>query len=293
MLRQVIVFAFLVFDCYNSVTMLAVESSDQREAPLVSVLICSYNAEKFVEATVRSVMNQTYRNLEILVLDNASSDETVVMLEGMRREDARITVYASRENLGAYGGLNYLLDRARGKYIAIQDHDDIWHTDKIKLQVGFLERSADHVGCGTAIINHYQKQNVFLLRRQPAICTVAWHTSLVFRNSGFRYNSEARVGNDFSFMKKVLCGNSRYLYNFDKPFVLRTIRADRSNLSTKWISLKNLKDILSVRMGMVDKLALLNRLFLPDWLADYVILRILLRKNLLSRGDLQKYFPSE
>ena len=84
--------------------MLAVESSDQRDAPLVSVLICSYNAEKFVEATVRSVMNQTYRNLEILVLDNASSDETVVILEGMGREDARIKVYAGRENLGAYGG---------------------------------------------------------------------------------------------------------------------------------------------------------------------------------------------
>ena len=63
MLWQVIVFAFLVFDCYHRVTMLAVESSDQREGPLVSVLICSYNAENFVEATVRSVMNQTYRNL--------------------------------------------------------------------------------------------------------------------------------------------------------------------------------------------------------------------------------------
>ena len=109
------------------------------DVPLVSVLICAYNAEKYIEATIRSVMTQTYRNLEILVLDNNSSDGTVGILEGLKREEAETAALRREEELGAYGGLNYLLERAAGTYIAIQDHDDIWHPDKIARQVEFLE----------------------------------------------------------------------------------------------------------------------------------------------------------
>ena len=206
------------------------------DVPLVSVLICAYNAEKYIEATIRSVMAQTYRNIDILVLDNNSSDRTVAILEELKRQEARLRLYGGKKNLGAYGGLNYLLERAAGTRVAIQDHDDIWHPDKIARQVDFLEKNHAYAGCGTAIVNHYEEYGTFLLRRRHAVSRIAWHTSLVFRNAGLRYNARLKIANDFLFMKHVLCGKGKRIYNLEEPYVLRTIRADGSNLSAKWIS---------------------------------------------------------
>ena len=98
--------------------------------PLVSVLVCSYNAEQFIESTVQSVLGQTYKNIELLVLDNASTDTTVNLLEQIQKADSRLIIIASKTNHGAYPGLNLLLEKAKGTYIAINDHDDIWHSEK-------------------------------------------------------------------------------------------------------------------------------------------------------------------
>ena len=246
------------------------------------MLICSYNAQEFVEATIRSVMNQTYGNLEILVRDNASSDKTMGILEKLGGEDSRIKVYGGRENLGAYGGLNYLLDRGKGKYIAIQDHDDIWHSDKIRRQIEYLEQHTDYVGCGTAIINYYEKYDTYLLRRQPTIANIAWHTSIVFRNTGKRYAGSIRIANDFDFMRNILCHGNRLICNLKDPLVLRKIRASGTNLSSKWITAGNIKDIFLVRISLKDKLPILCRLILSERLFDGLILRFLLRRNVVS-----------
>lgn len=264
-------------------------TSDPKQ-PLVSVLICAYNAEGFIEATVRSVMAQTYGSLEILVLDNDSSDGTMEILGGLREEEPRLRLYAGKKNIGAYGGLNYLLERATGTYVAINDHDDIWHRDKIAKQVGFLEQNQDYAGCGTAIVNYYEKYDTYLLRRQPEVSCLAWHTSLVFRNSGVRYNVKTKVANDFFFMKQILCRGGRRIRNLKEPCVLRAIRADRSNLSTKWISFRNLKDILGVNINTFDRLAMLYRLLLPGKVADCLMLKVFLRKNVRRAGDMRRHF---
>lgn len=254
--------------------------------PLVSVLICSFNAEKFIESTVRSVMNQTYRNLEILVRDNASSDKTMGILEKLGGEDARIKVYAGGENLGAYGGLNYLLDRATGKYIAINDHDDIWHSDKIRRQVQFMEQNGEYVGCGTAIINHYEKYDIYLQRRQPRVSSIAWHSSLVFRNTGKRYDASVRIAGDFDFMKNILCENRKLIYNMSDPLVLRRIRANKTNLSSLWINFGNMADLVFVRIPIADKLPLLCRLLLSNTFFDYLAVKLFFRKNLLTEAEM-------
>ena len=260
------------------------------DVPLVSVLICAYNGERFIEATIGSVAAQTYRNLEILVLDNNSSDGTMGILEGLKRQEARLRLYGGKKNLGAYGGLNYLLERAAGTYIAIQDHDDLWHPDKIARQVAFLEGNHTYVGCGTAIVNYYEKYATFLLKRQRTISRVAWHTSLVFRNAGLRYNARAKAANDFLFMRHVLCAGGKRIYNLEEPCVLRTIRADGSNLSTKWINTGALGEIVRARIGTLDKLALLSRLVLPARLADFLVLKVLLRKNIRSETQVTRDF---
>ncbi len=255
--------------------------------PLISVLICSYNAEKFIGATLRSVLNQTYEHLEVLVLDNRSQDGTVGVVEGLQWGEPRLKLYRGEENLGAYGGLNYLLDEAAGKYIAVNDHDDIWHPDKIERQVKFLEENPEYAGCGTAMVNHYERHDVFVVRRQPVTSNVAWHTSLMYKKSEARYDASLRVATDFHFMKHILCAGGKLIYNLPEPYVLRRLRADGSNLSDKWIHPGNAMDIMRADIRVFDKLCLINRLVLPGRLVDYLLVKLFFKKAAVNRETMQ------
>src|SRR5680860_1452252 len=101
--------------------------------PKVSVLICTYNAQKYIETTLQSILDQSYTTLEILILDNNSTDHTLDILQ--KFTDKRIQIFPSKKNLGPFGGLNFLLEKSIGEYVAIQDHDDIWHPEKIEKQI--------------------------------------------------------------------------------------------------------------------------------------------------------------
>ncbi len=253
--------------------------------PLVSVLICSHNAEKFIASTLTSVLNQTHCNIQILVLDNDSSDETVKVVQDLAHPSAplltapveygpSVRLIVGKKNIGPYAGLNLLLKQAKGKYIAINDHDDIWHQEKIEKQVLFLETHKEYVGCGTAIINWYEKYAASVYRARNKKDAIAWHTSLVFKNDGYRYNTSIPLGGDFYFMGKILCGNKRLIYNFEEPMVLRRIFNIKRNLSSVWMSQFSLKDLLKLDLPITDKIAIFNRIVLPRDLVEWIIVKM-------------------
>ena len=109
--------------------------------PLVSVIIPCYNAEKYVEEAIRSIMTQTYSNLEIIVTDDCSSDNTLMILETLAAEDSRIKVIKNEKNLKIVKSLNNMIEVAQGKYIARMDADDISLPERIEKQVSFLDSS--------------------------------------------------------------------------------------------------------------------------------------------------------
>ncbi|PIY69220.1 hypothetical protein COY90_01670 [Candidatus Roizmanbacteria bacterium CG_4_10_14_0_8_um_filter_39_9] len=252
--------------------------------PLVSVLICSYNAERFIESTLKSVLNQTYKNIEILILDNASTDKTVSIIQSLTHPNAAIPTSQVRigpsirliqgeKNRGAYPGLNFLLAEAKGKFIAINDHDDIWHPEKLKRQINFLQKNIKYIGCGSSIINRYEAYDKYIFRSQPEDAKVAWHTSLMFRNNGYRYDTSIKVATDFYFIKNILCGNDSSIYNFQEPLVLRRIFKGTGNLSGQWMKTVSFKDIFKLKIGLPDKLALLNRSLLPQEWVEWVAMK--------------------
>ena len=118
-------------------------------SPLVSVIIPCYNASKYVEQAVRSVMEQTYQNLEIICCDDCSTDNTLEILEKLALEDSRITVVKNDSNLKIVKTLNKLIGLATGKYIARMDADDISLPERIEKQVEFLECNSEYAMCGT------------------------------------------------------------------------------------------------------------------------------------------------
>ena len=255
---------------------------------LVSVLICSYNAEAFIESTVNSVLGKTYKKIELLILDNASSDNTVQILKNIKKKDSRLVIFTKKENVGAYPGLNFLLDKAKGSYIAINDHDDIWHSEKLSKQISHLEKNRVYIGCGSAIINWYEEYHKGILRKQPKVYSIAWHTSLVFRNEGFRYDISKKVGTDFIFMQNILCKGGKKLYNFPEPYVFRRIWRGQKNLSSTWIKKINFFSIGLLNIPLFDKMALYGRKLLSASFVENAILYIFQRGDILEKNTMKK-----
>lgn len=119
--------------------------------PLVSVIIPCYNAQKFVEKAVRSIMEQTYTNLEILCCDDCSTDKTLIILQKLSQEDSRVKVIKNEQNLKIVQTLNKLVYLSSGKYIARMDADDISLPNRIEKQVEFMEKNVDVGICGCNI----------------------------------------------------------------------------------------------------------------------------------------------
>ena len=86
--------------------------------PLVSVLICAYNAAPYVKESLTAVINQTYRNLEIIVVEDGSTDDTLSILQDFARQDSRIRIVQNEQNMGFISSLNIGLEHVHGKYIA-------------------------------------------------------------------------------------------------------------------------------------------------------------------------------
>ena len=103
-----------------------------RTAPLVSVIMPAYNAEKYIEEAVSSVLSQTYKNWELLILDDCSSDCTAEIAEYFASLDTRIRLLRNPQNMGVAKTRNRGFDIAKGEWIALLDSDDVWHSDKLE-----------------------------------------------------------------------------------------------------------------------------------------------------------------
>lgn len=106
---------------------------------LVSILTPTYNTEKFIRATIESVQNQTYQNWEMILVDDASTDETAKIISDFADKDSRIKLFKLSKNSGNGFARNEALEKATGKYIAYLDADDLWSSTKLEKQIQFLK----------------------------------------------------------------------------------------------------------------------------------------------------------
>lgn len=127
---------------------------EARDRVLVSVVMPAYNAERFIEDAVRSVQAQSFRDWELLVIDDGSTDRTVEIVRELARQDERITVIRNESNLGVAKTRNRGFDLSRGAYVALLDSDDLWYPEKLERQIALArEENADVVYCSYGIID--------------------------------------------------------------------------------------------------------------------------------------------
>ena len=121
---------------------------------LVTIGIPVYNVALFIEHTLKSVLNQSYTNFELIITDDGSADNTVEVIRSFN--DPRITLIVDDENHGISYRLNQQIDLAKGKYFVRMDGDDLMFPDRVEKQVRYLEEhpDVDVVGAGAVIINN-------------------------------------------------------------------------------------------------------------------------------------------
>lgn len=114
---------------------------------LVTVITCVYNTPlDYLKEAVRSILGQTHQNFEYFIVDDCSEND---LFRDALFDDSRITIIRLKENSGPSVARNVAIDRAKGKYIAIMDSDDVSLPDRFEKQIAFMENNPDVVACGT------------------------------------------------------------------------------------------------------------------------------------------------
>lgn len=124
--------------------------------PTVSIVMPAYNAERFIEESIRSVIGQTYEDWELLVINDCSSDSTDTIIKKLATEDDRIKLIDNEKNLGVADTRNKGFDMCKGSYIALLDSDDVWFSDKLERQLILAkETGADIIYCSYKMIDEH------------------------------------------------------------------------------------------------------------------------------------------
>jgi glycosyltransferase involved in cell wall biosynthesis len=145
---------------------------------LVSVIIPAFNAARTVERTASSALNQTYSKIEVLVVDDGSTDETAEIVRRMAALDGRLTLL-QKSNGGLVSARNYAIEHARGEFIAPLDADDLWHRDKLKKQVAAMQDDIGLVYCWSRAID---EQDRVLFDLPPCSLRGDVYAALVIKN---------------------------------------------------------------------------------------------------------------
>jgi glycosyltransferase involved in cell wall biosynthesis len=113
----------------------------KKDKPLVSVVLAVYNRERYVAEAIESILTQTYSNLELLIVNDGSTDKSDLIIKQYMKKDKRIKYISSKTNLGQSGARNVAICQAHGDFIAISDSDDLCMKNRLKTQIDYYKKN--------------------------------------------------------------------------------------------------------------------------------------------------------
>jgi glycosyltransferase involved in cell wall biosynthesis len=223
--------------------------------PVVSVIMPAYNVESYVEDAIRSALAQTFKDFELIVVDDGSKDGTAEIVRELARQDDRITL-VQQSNRGLAGARNSALRASRGEFFALLDSDDLWEPEFLDQQLAILRARPDVdivTGNGWYLggIRHGQLARPYPdPRPDPDLCSIIGDEWSVFIMSVVRrrvyttigpFDEQMRSNEDYDFWLRAALAHCRFARN-DRPLGHYRVRTDSLSAS----NVRMLRGILHV-----------------------------------------------
>jgi len=204
----------------------------------ISVLISVYNGEATISQSLESILNQTYENFEILVLDDGSTDRTSELINNYSKNYSKLKIFKNEKNMGLTYSLNYLITKSTGKYLARQDADDISYQDRFEKQVStIVENNIDFCTSRAHIkgskrkipgVSHFLPYKHLLKFKNPFIHGTLMISRKAMNEIGL-YDSRYKFAQDYKLFLDLIQKDYKYMTLKEPLYELNM----KNNISTK------------------------------------------------------------
>jgi hypothetical protein len=249
--------------------------------PVISIIMAAHNEELFLPQTLKSLLRQTYRDFELICVNDASSDATAAILKNC--DDPRLVVITNDHALGLTASLNKALMLARGRYIARADADDLYRPDRLALQLEFLECNPGYVAISSAATFIDEDGHVISAEQMPEDdLSIRWrclfnspfmHPAIMIRaevlwKNNLKYNEGFKVAQDYELWSYLLehgkGANLRerlYIRRDRKSSISRQRRTEQIEIRN-WVSIRCLEKQFPGQHMNVDLIDRLRSIFI-------------------------------
>lgn len=274
-------------------------------SPKVSVILPTYNRGHLIEKSIKSVLNQSYNNLELIIVDDCSSDKTEIKIQEIK--DNRLVYIRNQRNLGPSKSRNNGIKLSTGDLIAFQDSDDEWHLDKLQKQVALLQKSTNDVAavyCGMEFFDLKSEKKIGEELREMNFKEAYINGSFFFTPANVTVLIKKDVLNDVGYFDDRLFADEdtelairvtkKYNYAFLNEVLVRVNR-NHNQLTGNAKNYANAKEIIYEKHR--DYLSSKNLFHLCKEIANYYILKDdykkaneFVRKSLMHEKNLLTFF---
>lgn len=244
-------------------------------SPLVSVVLPVYNVEAYIGECVDSILNQSFQDFEIIVIDDCSTDNTIKLIESYN--DPRIVIKKKETNKGLIDSLNLSLVIAKGKYIARMDGDDISKPERFQKQLDILENNNNIDVCGCWLkqfgmenrIIKYKEYHDEILANMLWSCSMGMCSVMFKRKAfeGFKFDETKKHVEDYDFWSRVAWSST--FYNIQE--VLYLYRVHNTQISTIYKQTQEKGDI-AIKLFLFKKLDYNSDMFTDDLIIKFLLL---------------------
>lgn len=190
--------------------LLVPDLSAVEEGPMVSILMAAWNSEKTIRSAAESILKQTWRNLELIIVDDASDDATWDILQDIAASDSRVKIFKNIKNVGPYISKNIALAYSKGDYITGQDSDDWSHPQRIEKQALYLE-ATKQVACLSGMLRVRHDGKVVSVNKigpntRDGVCRAAFISMMAckqFIQDHIGFWDNVRFGGDSELIKRI------------------------------------------------------------------------------------------
>lgn len=258
------------------------------EKPLISIIVPTYNRQNLIVCSIESILNQTYKNIEIIIINDGSTDGTKDVLKKIK--DSRVRVFNNENNQGASASRNIGVNKAIGSFIAFQDSDDIWYQEKLEIQYKKLITSgADAVSCSfyrkdtkgieslvpnTKIIDKITENNNIINLKQILRSNLISTQTLLIKKEVFKtlkgFDTNLKSLEDWELAIRLL--KNHKIYFLSDPLLMVFLQKNSISLNTKEI-LRSRKKIIIKHLNTYIKNP---KIFL---LTTYDFIKLFLKKH--------------